>query len=230
MEPLDCHASKNPFEFEKLVRASEGRFQESIRKLITRFTATSFNDIETLARPSATDDCLRIAFTREHKAATDMKRKISAENIYAGICSKAYFEQSILTNFNKLAYILYPMMSLDYLKEAILHLAYKRLYDLLQIDIKDSITGAIRSDLVGKLDKVIRTARDSVEGAVVQKVESKAMIMSVNADTRLKLPSPDEMKTIDEKIRLLEASIEIKKETNDDDDFDDEQKQDPAKA
>jgi hypothetical protein len=154
-------------------------------------------------QPSFTDDRLRLSFWNEYEASQALKRPMQMTRVYAGICSRQYFYDKVITNYLRMAWLLCPPQSYAVSLEEALLFGIDQMRDILTIPHVDSRgkvdpkIAKVKLDIVNMLDQ-------RVKGAVVQKTQA----LHVHASTdKLKSQAPikeEDMAELDRRLKELE--------------------------
>jgi hypothetical protein len=111
----------------------------------------------------AVANAIRMKFWFEYDEAQAEHRKMKIKNVYTGICEESLFYQSVLSNPEKVAWIITRPASYDIAMAEMHQFALSRLRKILEIETKfDSKIGALQLKIFELLDMRIK-------GAIVQK-------------------------------------------------------------
>lgn len=177
--------------------------------------------------PSPTDNRLRINFWYEYDLAQMEHRPMHMARVFAGICSKSYFNDRFMKRPEKVAWMLTPPV--DYvvkIKEA-LDFGIDRLREYLEID--PIVGGRPNVKLMELQAKIVAMLDMREKGAYTQRVEQKNMNLNVTASNEQVVSALLEAdhKVLEQKIKELErrerkaanlpdpGTIEVKAEVSD---------------
>lgn len=131
--------------------------------------------------PDAVTSRLRLSFWDEYTRAQDKGETMKVKNICNGCCSVDYFYKAVLTNSNKLAWIICPPK--DYM------LAMRELLDVGIDEWRDILTmkhvnkkGQINVALIAQKIKIVQMLDLRVKGAIIQKLQVSQKNLNVNVD------------------------------------------------
>jgi hypothetical protein len=142
-------------------------------------------------KPDTTLNRLRVSFWKEYDLALANKREIIITNVYAGICSKEYFDGQV-ENIESLAWILSPTTSYVNMLEESLNFGLERLREILEMPLyerkavkKKTGGGEVIKDvpnvkLAALMVKVVEMLDNRVKGAIVKKIENKSVNVNAN--------------------------------------------------
>lgn len=164
---------------------------------------------------TVTDERLRVSFWRQVTECTKSGKQIVAKKIFTGICSEPYFYQKYLTNPNKIAWMLQPVMPYEARTDALLNLAVSRYEEIINMDItttKKTIVGIDddgkpKHEYIKQIDvkkaelllKTINVIEDRVKGMATQ----KSVNINETAPAGAKVEAMD-MKEVEKKIASLQ--------------------------
>ncbi len=157
-----------------------------------------------LVRVNATDKRLRISFWIEYDRAQAGKRVMGMSNVFSGVCTRMYFDNEVLHRPGKLAWILTPPVAYTNVMEEALVFGVEKLRDILDIDLKDA-KGQVNVKAGELLLKTIQFLDARVKGAIVQKVDTRSLVVTGNLDK----PKDSEPMTLEDVQRQLQQ-LEIK--------------------
>jgi hypothetical protein len=189
-----------------LVNMVSDRLRELIEVLPEELFLLSEKDLKNRFKPTSTDYALRVSFWREfEKVASRGGGKIHCVNVFAGICSEAYFYNKFIRNESKLAWMVRPMQTYQREMEAILAKGTERLWELIEIKIKDK-KGRVDPRLADILLKTISAVENRVKGMAVQRTEQKSLNVNVMTGSKANhaLESVD---AIEQRIKQLESGV-----------------------
>jgi hypothetical protein len=189
-----------------LVNMVSERLKELILLLPEELFLLSERDLKNRFRPTSTDYALRVSFWREfERAAVRGKGKIQCTAVFAGICSEAYFFNKFITNEAKLAWMVRPLQTYQREMEAILARGTERLWELIEIKIKDG-KGKIDPKLADILLKTITVVENRVKGMAVQRTEQKSLNVNLGSGEKVSR-ALESMDDIEQRIKLLEVEV-----------------------
>lgn len=152
----------------------------------------------------ATENRLRISFWQEYNRAQDFGVKMKMVNVYAGVCSKIYFMQKIVEKREKLAWLLVPPVAYTNAMEEALMFGLEKIRDVLDVKMYDA-KGAL---IMKHAELVLRTVQwldQRVKGAIVQKVDTRSLVMHGNMNNRPTNSEPLTMEAVQKQLAGLEA-------------------------
>lgn len=157
------------------------------------------------AEPSQTDNQLRFKFWFEYEAALQEHRKMEPVRVYAGICSKQYFYERVLSCAPKVAWIVTPPLNYDVKLDEALAYGMERMRDILEIDPTTYPAGA-RIKLMELQAKVTAMLDMRKKGAYTQRVENKNMNLNVSTTDKqvAAVLAGSTMEQLDTRIKELE--------------------------
>lgn len=166
------------------------------------------------AKPTITDNRLRLAFWTEYNRAQDMGTDMKISAVYSGICTRQNFNDRYLTSPENVAWMLLPPTSYVVIMEEMLVHGRDRLREIMEENpIKDGEVDFKLAELQFKIHVYNETR---YKGAVVQRVQTHSLVESTNknynvnadagaADVRAvhKIDQIESMADIDEKLARL---------------------------
>lgn len=160
------HDAEVPEETEKpLVEYFNGSFAAAILAVPDHMLQMSEVELHNAARPTPADYRLRQNITdriREAKALG--KEQITQTSIYEGVVSRSAFQQYLLPNPIKVAWMIRPVVNHDAYYEAIMREGLKKLFDIMQSTDADP-------KYLPQILKLTEKAADRVLGPVVQRIQ-----------------------------------------------------------
>lgn len=150
---------------------------------------------------------LRVAFWLEYNRAQDNRAKMRLENICAGLCTRAYFENEILRRKTKLAWVLTPPISYTNAMEEALIYGVEKIRDILDVELKDS-KGQVNVKAAEVLLKTIQFLDQRVKGAIVQKVDTRSLVVHANTDSKPKGSEPVTLESVQKELASLEQKTQ----------------------
>lgn len=155
--------------------------------------------------PSQTDNQLRFKFWFEYEAALQEHRKMEPVRVYAGICSKQYFFERVMTSAVKVAWIATPPLNYDIKLDEALAYGMERMRDILEIPVESYPPGS-RIKLMELQAKVTAMLDMRKKGAYTQRVENKNMNLNVSTTDKqvAAVLAGSTMEQLDTRIKELE--------------------------
>jgi hypothetical protein len=133
------------------------------------------------ARPSATENRLRLQFWLEYDRAQTDGNNMRTSAIHAGVCSKQYFHAVILKKAEKVAWMMTPPVHYTVKIEEGLDFGIDRMRDILELDPKGfSLKPGEQLKLMELQAKITWMLEQRVKGAVAQRIEQRNMNLNVN--------------------------------------------------
>lgn len=134
-------------------------------------------------RIGKTENRIRVAFWNEYNRAQESNRKIYSVNITVGICNRKYFENEILPNAAKLAWMLTPPTSYTNAMEEALVLGVERMREILNMKLT-TVKGEQDYRAAELILKTVQYLDMRVKGATIQRVDSRSVVVHANAKPR----------------------------------------------
>lgn len=185
------------------VKYTKGKLQDRIAELPGHYREMTTAEIRKEIKPDVLDYLLRSSFQEELHKAIEKDEPFNTSLVIKDYCVDSYFYSIYITNKHKLAWLLRPMPSTEQVKKALLCRAYERLSEILDLPLIDA-----KNKPIPKMAEVIlstaKMIKETVEGAPIQRTESKTMNVSVKAP--LQINPLSSLEEIDKKIQLIEAS------------------------
>ena len=170
------------------------------REIRDRFRKSKYDDF------TEVEERLRLSFWKEYDSCIKERRKIQLGNITAGVCLLTFFTKHVLTNSDRLAYILTPPQ--DYLKamEELLHMGLEQMKEIMLLPLYDD-KGKADAKLAHVKLQLFNSIQDRVRGAVVQKTESKTMNLNLEgqAPPMTEVAKLDSLEEINRRLAELEG-------------------------
>lgn len=178
-------------------------FQSAIENVHPDLFTWSEKALERHAKLDVRDYQLRIAFWREYGITQDkMKPSISIHAVCHGVCSKRYFYDKVLSDFKKLAWILYPPADYTIAMQELLDLSTREMRKIMTLPIKTQ-KGGVDHALIREKVKLHLALENRVKGAVVKSVAVAARHQ--HDHTLIESPqAPKSLEQIEKEIKLLE--------------------------
>lgn len=156
------------------------------------------------AEIGATENRIRVAFWTEYNRAQDSGGRMNLANVCAGICTKAYFYNEITKRKTKLAWVLTPPTSYTSAMEEALIYGVEKIRDILDIELKDS-KGNVNVKAAEVLLKTIQFLDQRVKGAIVQKVDTRSLVVHADTRSKPKESEPLTLEAVQKQLQSLEA-------------------------
>lgn len=162
--------------------------------------------LERHAKLEVRDYQLRIAFWREYNIAQDKMRPIiSIHAVCHGVCSKRYFYDKVLTDFKKLAWVLYPPADYTVAMQELLDLSTREMRKVLAMPIKTK-KGGVDHALIREKIKLHLALENRVKGAVVKSVAVAGRVQHEQISSGERTVAPKSLEQIEKEIRALESA------------------------
>lgn len=124
--------------------------------------------------PTRCDYALRTSFWCEYgRAMANGLPHMTTASIYAGVCSETHFYGSFLEDEARVAWLVLPQQTYKKEMEAILHRVTERLWEIVEMDIRDPKTRRTCPRRAEVLLKAAAQITDRARGMAVQRVEKK---------------------------------------------------------
>ena len=177
---------------------------ESLKKVMNSLDDKHRYLTETNLRKFADADArlaqLRIAFWIEYNSAQKVERKMSILNVYRGIASQDFWENVILKDPKKVAYIIVPPKDYLVAMNELLELGMDRMREILKAPLYDK-NGKFDPKVADKVIRVAHAVEARVKGAVVTKT------LNLNADVNPNKLGIDAVDTNTTSLEELEAQV-----------------------
>jgi hypothetical protein len=155
--------------------------------------------------PSLTDERLRNAFWAEYEASFKLNQGMQMSRVYAGVCSKQCFYESVIKNPARVAWMLCPPTHYMNAMEEALLFGVDQMREILALPHVGK-SGLIDSKLCSVKVEIVKMLDARVKGAVVQKTQ--AVNVNVKAEdveqVKSMVQGPNNMDEIDRRLRELE--------------------------
>lgn len=189
-----------------LIHFLSPKLKELVMILPEEYLMNSEAELRLECKPTPTDYALRVSFWREfEKMMWRGSGRIVCAGVFGGICSELYFYKKFIRNEAKLAWMVRPMQVYQKEMEAILYRGTERLWELMEIPIKNG-KGVIDPKKAEILLKTITQVENRVKGMAVQKSESRSMNVNVSSRTKA-TQSIDTMESLDRRIKQIEVEL-----------------------
>lgn len=201
------YSIRNTDESFSLVSFLSDRLKRAVAELPDEYFMLSEAEMREKVCPTSTDYALRVSFWREfEKTMWKGNGKIVCASVYGGICSDVYFYKHFITNKLKFAWMIRPMQTYHKEMEAILHRGTERLWDLIEIPVKNPKTGKYDTRNAEVLLKTIQAVENRVKGMAVQRSENKTVAVHTVTTTKA-TQDLESMASIEARIRQLQKEI-----------------------
>lgn len=163
-------------------------------------------EIKNKVKPTPTLYALRVSFWREfERVAWRGEKTVTPASVFGGICGETFFYNKVLKDQGLVAWMIRPVQGYQREMEAILHRCTERLWELIDLPIKNS-KGQVDPRVAKIVLDVIGQVENRVKGMAIQRTEAKSL--SVNVVTRSKLNAKMEtVEALDQRIKQLEAEL-----------------------
>lgn len=162
-----------------------------------------WHNLKKAARPTPTDNRLRIAFWMEYdRVQAGFRHKMDMTHVYGGVCSSAYFSDYYCIVPEKLCWLLTPPASYMIKMNEALDFGVDVLRNILSLDnvTEDGKPNVKLMELQAKIVAMLDARKN---GAFTQKIEQKSMHLNVDVPM-----GQVKGATMEETMRLLEERIE----------------------
>lgn len=129
--------SKKPYPDSLLTSVKGLAFSRAVARIPETYWELSDDEIQDLARPTATDHRLRISFWNAITSHEGSNTPVDAALIYAPVCTYTHWHVGVLGNTKKLAWLLRPVRQYEELLTPLLQKAAERYADILALDVHD---------------------------------------------------------------------------------------------
>lgn len=184
-------------EFPEFMDLDERSLKEEISKA---FKAKKIR--EGLTKINPTDNRIRMGFWNEYNRACDRKKPMVMSSVYAGVCTAAYADHEVIARPQKLAWILTPPTSYTNTMEEALLFGIECLRDILETPLRTS-SGGLDVKAAELVLKTVQFLDQRVKGAVVQKVDTRSLIMHGKVEVPA-LAQPQSIEEVKEQLAKLE--------------------------
>ncbi len=179
-----------------VINLVHGKLREAMLAVPQKFYDFTEGELRNMVKPTQVDYSLRVSFWREFEKCIQMRRGVlKAPEVYGGICTETYFYQRFLRNQKKVAWMCRPVQAYRKEMEAILARGTQRLWELVEMDIKDS-DGTVNTKRGELLLKAIQEVANRTKGMATQKIqqESKTLRVNVNQPAKAQQESLEQMR------------------------------------
>lgn len=138
----------------------------------------SESELAKAAQPDITAERLRVAFWGEYDRACKTDTMMSMTNVYAGVCTKRYFE-NVVNNSFKLRYLC--TLPIDYevgLAEAT-NYGLLKMREILALPVKDA-DGKVDSKLIQQQREIWMQVQERHKGSIIKRFDINTKKQSVN--------------------------------------------------
>jgi hypothetical protein len=183
-------------------------FQEAIEKIPKNLLEMSEHELEKLLDPHVTTSRLRIAFWTEYERAQATLTQFRMSSVYSCVCTKQQFHNKILSDPEKLSWIICPPSDYIIAMKEVLMQGVKVLRKIVMAKNIVDEHGNLNSKNAEVVLKAIDMAHLRVYGAPVIRMESKAVNFNLNQST----PPPASEKSLEElqkEIREVEEKLKL---------------------
>lgn len=170
--------------------------------------------------PSPTDNRLRLGFWLEYERAIGAGRNMVMQNVFAGVCTVAYFYREYLASPTRVAWILCPPVEYEVkIKEALDH-GIGLLRSYLDIDAAPE-GGPTNIKLMELQAKIVSMMDQRLKGGYTQRAENKTLSLSVSASGVGAAATELSMEALEKRLKQIEklerkaqnaGEIEVKSE------------------
>lgn len=166
-------------------------------------------ELKTHTKIDVLEERLRLAFWREYDAAQIQGRKINLSHVYGGVCTQAVFQQKVVANSFKLAYILTPPLDYEIQMKELLQLGLEQLRDILLLPHLDE-KGRPNPKMADVKQKIVESLHLRVKGAVPYRMETKNLNVNVD-ETKPRWnqkPTPTSPEEIERRLKELQQAVD----------------------
>lgn len=204
-DPLDAHDRYS------IINLVGGQFREMVLALPPEIDELSETELKLHCKPTTTDYSLRASLWRAYDDAVRYERKsINQTEIFGGICSVAYWYRAIKVP-EKVAWMIRPQQAYAREMEAILTRGTQRLWEIIDMDIKDK-DDKIDVKRARLLLEAVQEVGNRVKGMAVQRINEERRSLKVSA--RINMGTAGSPKAIPKQSlgELRERLVELEQE------------------
>lgn len=178
--------------------------QAAIENISPYLYSWSEKALERHAKLETRDYQLRLSFWNEYNFAQDnFKPTMSIDKITRGVCSKQYFYETVLRDYKKLAWILYPPSDYTITNQELFDRSTREIRRILQMPITKK--GKVDHALIREKVKIHLALENRVKGAVVKNIAVAARHQHSVAAGGSATEAPKSLQEIEKEIKQLEA-------------------------
>lgn len=191
-----------------IINMVSDRVREAMLKVDGDLVELDEGELRRSCDPTHTDYALRVSFWREFDRAVSAQSKIKTRNIFSGICSEQYFYVKVLRNKTKVAWLVRPVQEYKKEMEALLARGTARLWELVDIPLKDA-NGKVDIKAGELLLRVVAELANRTKGMAVQRIKEERRSMNMHLHgkaTQSAIPAAsDDVESLKRKVAELEA-------------------------
>lgn len=183
------------------------KFQRKINELPKELVGMTEDDLMLLFKPNRLDRLLRLSLWKEFQRAAMTSGQFRLNRVYAGYCSKDNFNDHVLENPHRVAWLMTTPAGYKMQLENLLDQAMQRLEKILSLPLYKA-NGDVDTGLVSVVAKTALALREASRGKAVQRN------LNVNADMSKNSPENlDKMiRDLEQRVNGLPDVIEVKGE------------------
>lgn len=157
--------------------------------------------------PEDVDMELRISFWQEYENKFEKSEPMNINSVCRGVCSSPHFYQNIATNPYRLLFIITEVPKVQTKIKLGYHLSLQKMLDLLKASPKiNTKTGLPDAKVMDLQLKVFQYLDQRLHGSLIQRVETKAVNVNVEAQAENKV-NLNSVEDIDKAISQLEIEL-----------------------
>lgn len=177
------------------------RVTEVPTELFTK-TAEELADLMPNRRFSVLDYRVRQTFWREYERASQLMVPMNMQNVISGVCNRSHFMGRVLTDPVRVAFMLLPPTDYKVALEETLGTLVEKLRQVADLPVHDE-DGKPNYKNIDIILKAFPHVDNRVKGGVTQRLETKSLTLSVQAEQS----APESVDAIDVKLRELESKV-----------------------
>lgn len=206
-EDIDIRDEENP---NSIINLVPGSVANAIKMIPLDVLCMPEAELKEAARADIVENRLRHAFWLEYGHAVLGKRKMNMAQVYNGVCRREYFNQHVVTNSFRMAFILTPPPDYKVQMAELLTLGLSQIREILTLPTTsiNQKTGEIQVDarLAGVKARIVEDLMTRTHGHPLKSIEVTSKNMNVNVDATAQA-DPREIVDLDQRIKELEREL-----------------------
>lgn len=189
-----------------LVNIAPKAIQEMLPKIPNSYLGMWDCELKKKCEPTPVDHRLRITFWDEYNRAQALGKQMQQNRIYAGVCSREYWDRHVVSDYRKVAWLINPPADYMIAMREILHLGVNKLREILDLEIKNS-RGQPDARVVAEILKAFHMVDQRVRGSVVQRVAINQKNLNLNVDAGKSEAPQQTLEEIDAELEKLKSQL-----------------------
>ena len=198
----------DPMSRTEVISYLSGEFRAAIDAIPKDIANMTLDEIEAVREPGPTDYFLRKNLWKQVEIAkSNGHTDITAVSVYRGVCGQSNFQERVLTNPLRLAWILHaPMTETEQAEEALA-------FGIMRIR-RDLLTMPMNAKSAPSILKAIELLWNRTRGPLIQRIDARHLHAKVQPQDQIETPEQILQKLEELKTKLLQEARPVTDEEN----------------